>query len=301
MIPQAGDIAATRARRRIGRQRKPGRPKRRAQSARQPRAAALAMSRLVRSKLAEFEAVIERILFPVLDEVVPDAGRGRVTSERDEDTARTRVDAALPRRITTKLEAIEVHLAEIFDEDALALQLEEIGRRVSVHGAGEFRRVIGISIQQADPGVAAFVDNWRAINVSRIKTLAGQELVEITQLLEESTAQGARVETLRKSIVERFGVTKSRADLLARDQTLTLNSQIAKQRQTNVGIQEYIWTTSGDDRVRDGTNGPLDHAVLDGERFSWNDPPDVGDGRRLHPGEDYQCRCTAFPVLPELS
>lgn len=295
MIPQAGDIAATRARRRRGRARKPSRAIRRAQAPREPRAAALALARVTRAKFAKLEAVIERLLFPALVEVVPEEGRALVTSERDEDNARTRVDARLPRRITTKLEAIEVHLAEIFDEEALAAELEEIGRRVARHGAGEFRRVIGISIQQADPGVAAFVDEWRREQVAKIKSLAGQELVEITQLLEESTAQGARVETLRSAIVERFGVSKSKGDLLARDQTLTLNARITKQRQTNVGISEYIWTASGDDRVREI------HDELDGTKQRWDTPPIMSpDGRTGHPGEDYQCRCTAFPVIPEL-
>jgi hypothetical protein len=43
------------------------------------------------------------------------------------------------------------------------------------------------------------------------------------------------------------------------------------------------------------------HAELDGERFRWDDPPVTNeDGDENHPGEDYQCRCTAYPVLPEL-
>ena len=132
--------------------------------------------------------------------------------------------------------------------------------------------------------------------MSRIKSLAGRQLVEITQLLERSEAAGARVEVLRDAILKRFDVSKSRASLLARDQTLTLNSQIARTRQTNLGIEQYVWTTSGDERVRDT------HAELDGTTQRWDTPPVVSeDGRTAHPGEDFQCRCTAFPVLPELA
>ncbi len=293
-------ITASRRRRALAR-RTPSRAVRRANSSRPPRAAALALSKIINARLVKLEAVIERLLFPVLERAFGERGeRALVVSEPDEPEARTRVDARIPRFVSAKLEAIEVHLIEIFDETELDRALEIIGRRVSEHNASQLQRVIGIAIREADPGVAAQIEGFRAINVSRIKSLAGQELVEITQLLERTEAAGARVGTVAKEIRERFGVTKSKANLLARDQTLSLNAQIARVRQTNLGIESYVWTTAGDDRVRDGSEGDTDHASLDGQTFRWDTPPDVGDGRALHPGEDYQCRCTAFPVLPEL-
>ncbi|MBE6452842.1 MAG: hypothetical protein E7012_05075 [Alphaproteobacteria bacterium] len=44
----------------------------------------------------------------------------------------------------------------------------------------------------------------------------------------------------------------------------------------------YIWCTEGDDLVRD------EHAQREGKVFAWDEPPSGG-----HPGEDYNCRCTA--------
>lgn len=52
----------------------------------------------------------------------------------------------------------------------------------------------------------------------------------------------------------------------------------------------YIWRTRGDSKVRSS------HAKRDGQIFSWDDPPEGG-----HPGENYGCRCTAVPYLPEAS
>lgn len=49
----------------------------------------------------------------------------------------------------------------------------------------------------------------------------------------------------------------------------------------------YIWHTVGDDRVRSA------HEERDGEIFAWDEPPAGG-----HPGEDYNCRCTAEPYVP---
>lgn len=58
------------------------------------------------------------------------------------------------------------------------------------------------------------------------------------------------------------------------------------------GFQYYVWTTRKDNKVRP------DHARLEGRICSWNDPPvvDLRSGRRRHPGEDYNCRCTAAPL-----
>ena len=52
----------------------------------------------------------------------------------------------------------------------------------------------------------------------------------------------------------------------------------------------YIWRTRRDGKVRSS------HAEREGQIFSWDDPPQGG-----HPGEDYGCRCTAEPYLPEAS
>ncbi len=125
-------------------------------------------------------------------------------------------------------------------------------------------------------------------NVSLIKSLVGYQIDDIQKLLESSEATGLRVEELRKQIQDRFDVSKSKADLLARDQTLKLNGAITQARQRNAGVEKYVWTTSGDERVRE------EHAALEGQVFSWDNPPPPG-----HPGEDYQCRCTAFPILEE--
>ena len=55
------------------------------------------------------------------------------------------------------------------------------------------------------------------------------------------------------------------------------------------GSNKYKWRTQKDSRVR------LTHRKLEGKIFSFDKPPII-DGRPLHPGEDYNCRCVAIPV-----
>lgn len=52
----------------------------------------------------------------------------------------------------------------------------------------------------------------------------------------------------------------------------------------------YIWRTSGDNKVR------ATHAVNNGKIFAWDNPPETG-----HPGDDYNCRCTAEPYTLEVN
>lgn len=48
----------------------------------------------------------------------------------------------------------------------------------------------------------------------------------------------------------------------------------------------YIWRTRSDGKVRAA------HAANNGRIFSWDNPPPMG-----HPGEDFNCRCTAEPYV----
>lgn len=114
--------------------------------------------------------------------------------------------------------------------------------------------------------------------------------------------RGLRVEEIMADLQQQFGFDQRRAELIARDQTLKLSGQLQEERQTQAGIKRYVWTTSGDERVRE------DHERLDGQVFSWDDPPitnwsEVQRGkpaRRGHPGSDYNCRCSADPVVDDL-
>lgn len=204
-----------------------------------------------------------------------------------------RSDAVRSTFVVQMIHDLEVALEEAFNPQDLAGELDILATRINKHGLLEFRRVIGIS--STDLGVRDLLSDFRTRNVSLIKSLAKEQISEIRGLLQEGEAGAWQVDELRKSIQARFGVTRSKADLLARDQTLKLNGQLTQKRQQNAGIVEYIWTTSRDERVR-----PM-HAELEGTKQRWDKPPVVSpDGRRGHPGDDYQCRCTAFPVLEEL-
>jgi SPP1 gp7 family putative phage head morphogenesis protein len=189
-------------------------------------------------------------------------------------------------------------IAEFEDEispQKLGPTLDLVAERVNKKADADLRGLLGVKLNQ-HPGTGFGAQNkFRAENLAKIRSLASAQVSELEEILSDASTEGWRVEDLGDEIKDRFEVSKSKADFLARDQTLKLNGQITQERQSQAGISRYQWSTSGDERVR-----PM-HDDLDGTIQDWEDPPVTNeDGDENHPGGDYQCRCVAIPVLPPL-
>lgn len=209
-----------------------------------------------------------------------------IAKPSDEDT---RLDAPADGGAGSAIKAARAAVAEVIGgvKADVESSTRVAAKRTDRHSQSEFER-LGIKLADTEPGIAKLVPAWRKENVARITGMVDDQLAKIERILEDG--DGMRAETLAKEIRRQcVDVTDSRAELIARDQVLTLNAQITKERQTAVGIEQYVWTTSNDERVRE------EHQELEGKTFSWDDSPDEG-----HPGEAVMCRCVAFPILPEL-
>lgn len=136
---------------------------------------------------------------------------------------------------------------------------------------------------------------FTAQNSQLIKNISGMQAQRIAKVVR--TGEGRHVESLRKEFQKSFGASEARAKLWARDQTLKLHAQITQERHAAVGIERYFWTDSNDERVR-VIHAELGDASDAGKTYAYKDPPVMSeDGRRGNPGEDYQCRCTAYPAI----
>ncbi len=135
------------------------------------------------------------------------------------------------------------------------------------------------------------LEKWVSKNVDLIKTVPKESLGKIKHLVYQNFMDGRTNTDIIKELQDQYGVDKRHARLIARDQTGKLNAQITEHQQRDAGIMEYMWRDSRDGRVRDK------HRKLHGHVFSWDHPPDVGNRRHCHPGQDYQCRCRAAPIF----
>lgn len=167
------------------------------------------------------------------------------------------------------------------EAEQLAVAYARRGRVFSAEQIQEqFRKVIGIDVVAASPAIEPIVSASIAENVSLITSIPAEYFADVEAAVMRSLRTGANTADLIDLLQERYDVSESRAALIAVDQTNKLNGQLQQANQEALGVTHYIWRTSQDDRVRDS------HRELDGQRFSWDDPPEVG-----HPGQDYRCRC----------
>jgi SPP1 gp7 family putative phage head morphogenesis protein len=177
-------------------------------------------------------------------------------------------------------------------EPMFVAQVSRAAKAVGAHNTKEFKR-IGIPLSKSDPGVSKMVPAFRKENVGLVGTMLDDEKRALEELLADGA--GRSIESLSADIEERFGITSRHADLIAADQCLKLNADVAHERMARAGITEFVWTTAGDERVR------TSHDDLDGETFSFDDPPVTNeDGDTNLPGGDFQCRCVSYPIVPEL-
>ena len=265
----------------------------------QPRAIELYFSQVLRRVGRAIESAILDVVEPRIAEF----------AAPESDEIKTKLDAPAadgePGAVRSILSAVRAEVGRVIENAKKDVHKasETAGKRAVTHSRKEFER-LKIKLRKTEPDFGPKIAEWRKENVTLIVSMSEKKVARIGKLLDNLA--GMRVETLRNAITESVGAVRRQAELIARDQVLKINAQITEDRQVAAGIEEYIWTCSGDERVRgrpDGLypNAEPSHWDLDGQRFKWSEPPVSGpNGMCGNPGEMFQCRCTAYPILPEL-
>jgi SPP1 gp7 family putative phage head morphogenesis protein len=192
-------------------------------------------TRVLFSLTNELKKQIKELIIPALPSLIFEVEQLYPNSAaRGDDFSDT-----LKRLINSVIHAIKGKVEETIAESKI------IGAQVARYNKRQFDR-----INNSVFGIDIFIDQpWLA------------------QIIERGLQEGSRFHSMTQSIQERFGITRRRAKLIARDQTSKLNASLTRLRQQELGVEEYIWQTAGDERVR-----PT-HRAHDGKRFFWDNPP----------------------------
>lgn len=128
-----------------------------------------------------------------------------------------------------------------------------------------------------------------------IKEWQNEAIFRLRAQIEDNALDGWRSDRMVERIQAEAGVSRRKAEFLARQETSLLVSKYRQASYEEVGIKEYQWSTSHDIRVRH------DHRELNDGIFRFDNPPitDKKTGARNNPGEDYNCRCVAIPIFRE--
>lgn len=202
----------------------------------------------------------------------------------------TRTDAEDPGVVVARL--AERFMATLSIRDAEAFLRRVASRTVDVADreiARQIKAATGVDFNAALAGLERRIGGFVSENVSLIKSVPQRYFSGIEQTITRGVARGQRSEEIAAELTRRFNVAESDAARIARDQVGKLYGDIQQAKQQALGVTRYIWRTVRDNRVRE------EHEELEGQIFSWADPPEDG-----HPGDAINCRCSAEPVLEDI-
>lgn len=229
--------------------------------------------------------LVQELLLPVLPQLVAQAAAARTDAVRADETVGSSINAILDQ-------IADRWFAE-FPNERLAELARSFGDRTSefqwAQLRRQFRAALGVDLYRSEPWLAPKVAAFTEENVALIKSVASDYFGDLEKRLVRGMREGERWEDLAATVEERYGVSESRAKLIARDQTGKLYGDLNRTRQKQLGVAKYRWRTMRDNRVRS------EHEDREGEEYDWNDPPEDG-----HPGEPVNCRCYGDPILDDL-
>lgn len=241
--------------------------------------------RVLKGLLREMNSLVRQHLYPQLPSMVAAAEPFDPTTHMDvDDDWNDQLNDALEKIVRGLKKPTKEALQEL---DDIASATDEFNAR---RWQSLIRKAYGVSPTNIDPKRYDYLlKSWAEDNAKLITDIPMKTMRQIRNETIDALTSGKTVDQMKSIVQERMDVSDSRAELIARDQVSKLNADLTKSRQEDSGVSSYIWRTVGDERVRDS------HAQCDGETFSWDQPP-IDPG--CHPGEDYQCRCFAEPILP---
>ena len=133
-----------------------------------------------------------------------------------------------------------------------------------------------------------------AENVKLIKSIPAEHFEAITSQVEASFLEGRGIAKLQEYLHSRHGVTRRRAQLIARDQNNKATAAYHRARQLSLGITKAKW------RHTAASKDPREtHAEFDGEIYDVEAGHDFGDDfGPVQPGEAINCGCVSSSYIP---
>jgi SPP1 gp7 family putative phage head morphogenesis protein len=241
-------------------------------------------------------ALTKEHIYPQIEPILSQAEHTRASYIKTDDVS---------DEIQAVVETTGQALSETFPHARLHQAVLSVGLLVSRHNRKEVIKVLsfvsGVQVRElfpAEPFLESELSAFVKHNIRLIQTVPSRYFSEIEGVLYRGAQQGLSHTSVKKQIAERFGVSRNRAKVIARDQVGKLNSQLTQLRHQALGIKKYRWRTVGDERVRGNPSGlspkaTPSHWSREGKVFSWASPPQDG-----HPGQPIQCRCVPEPILP---
>lgn len=260
-------------------------------------------TRMLFAYVKEIQKNIQNLIYPRLPNLILQAA-----FNTPDDSSPVRKDDLIDDINTLLLLFLEVIEAEAIPFIA---QLPTISFEISNYNQRQISkyesRDLSVDIFKPEPWLKNQLEIFSSQNSQLITSLAKTESDRVSNIVFQSLQDGDSYKTIQKKLESTIAVTKRHAKFIARDQTAKLNGSLTRLRMTDLGIDEFIWQTSGDERVRKS------HAVLNGKRCKFDSPnvyfdekskkwlsKDNINGDKTNPSQNFGCRCLALPYIKGL-
>lgn len=215
---------------------------------------------------------------------------------------------------TASVSEANVVLRQLQDKwrDLYGPKADDMARRMTTALSANSKRSLETSVARAlRVDVAKIVDDEtvrRALELGAadtaglIKSIPAEYLADVEKAVLQNYMQIPFPDgrTLAQHLEHLYGLSKTRATFISRDQASKVNTLIVQARDLEIGIEAYIWRNMQDNRVvgKPGglfpkpTAGHGNHWEREGKVYRWDNPPYDGP-----PGWPYNCRCYSEPVI----
>lgn len=136
-----------------------------------------------------------------------------------------------------------------------------------------------------------------------ISDFTKKEITELRGKMQKTILSGNRYGSAVQTIQDSYGVSERKAKFLARQETNLLMAKYKEVRYQSIGVNEYKWHCVSGTKLHPvrKRHRALADASKKGKTFNWNNPPVTSEPgepeRRNNPKQDYNCRCSAIPVV----
>lgn len=186
-----------------------------------------------------------------------------------------------------------------------------IGRKVSESVARSSEMIVGKPYYPPNAKEEIY-RTWEANFQTLCKSAESDAKKEISRIVSTAKNEGWNGSQIDKAIKgELEPKFRHRAELIARTESAKLNGSVTRATYSEMGCRYYVWMATMDERTRP------DHQAMNGVICSVDDPtvyytenpddplhpvehPRTSEMCHLHPGDDFQCRCTSVAWDPEI-
>lgn len=235
-------------------------------------------------QLAGYEE-LERIAKPMIDEVI---ALGDWLEQ-----------VATPAEAAAKLHELHQRWRGVYDREAVRFArkwIEAINQDQKTQFEKRLAQAFGV--QQAvvfdDAHVFKALETMSSEAVEYIRLIPEKYFTDVKLNVMKAYQQHPLPDnlSLQEYLRHTYHLSEYQSRRLARDQASKVHTAVVQARQTQIGVEEYIWRTAEDERVV-GTPGGLyvkpnklhgNHYLRNGKIFRWDSPPSDG-----HAGFPIQC------------